>query len=70
VTGIITLVVVSHADKSGIETGLRVDADGHAVYRQILPGSYDLLVSQPGVGEAKVAVEISPGENTVRVRLE
>ena len=52
------------------KAGLPELVDGRAVYRQILPGSYDLVVSQPGVGEARVATAIAPRENVVRVRLE
>jgi protocatechuate 3,4-dioxygenase beta subunit len=51
-------------------TSVEADAQGHAVYRQIVPGRYQLLVSQGGVGEAKLEAEITDGENVLRVRLE
>ncbi len=56
--------------KTEFGTNLDADAEGHAIYKQIVPGSYVLIVSQGGVGEAKVETVILAGENLVRVRLE
>jgi len=71
VVGRLYLGVIGRGDKTtDFGAGVVADAQGHAVYRQIVPGSYDLIVSQGGVGEAKVETEIAAGENVVRVRLE
>ncbi|MFI5401989.1 MAG: sigma-70 family RNA polymerase sigma factor [Planctomycetota bacterium] len=71
VSGKVSLVIVGRGEnKTDMGAELTADAHGHAVYRQIVPGSYHLLVSQPGAGEAKVESDIAPGENVVRVRLE
>ena len=51
-------------------TYVEADAQGDAVYKQIVPGRYTLTVSQAGVGEVKIEVEITSGENFVRPRLE
>jgi RNA polymerase sigma-70 factor (ECF subfamily) len=53
-----------------IGTSVEADTEGHAVYKQIVPGLYDLRILQAGVGDTKVEVEILTGENVVRVRLE
>ena len=55
---------------TGVGTSIAADGEGHGVYRQILPGRYVLRLLKENVGEAKVEVEIAPGENVVRVRLE
>ncbi len=70
VRGKISLVIVGRDNTTDRGTEVSADADGQAVYRQIMPGSYHLLVSQTGVGEAKVETVILAGENIVRVRLE
>ena len=58
------------AKTTRIGTGIEADAEGHAIFRKIVPGPYELRIRCSGVGEAKVNVEITPGENTLRVRLE
>ena len=52
-------------------TGSFVDPDvaGELVYRQILPGSYELSVDAQQHGTAKVPVVIRTGENEIEVRL-
>lgn len=71
VVGRIYLVVNGHEEKlTNVSTSVEADADGHAVYKQIMPGRYKLRIMKEGVGEANVEAEIAPGENVVRVRLE
>ncbi|MCK6458648.1 MAG: sigma-70 family RNA polymerase sigma factor [Planctomycetes bacterium] len=55
---------------TNVGTGVDADAEGHAVYKQIVPGTYDLRIVKEGVGEGKVEAVIALGENVVRVRLE
>jgi hypothetical protein len=50
-------------------TSVTADEEGHATYRQIVPGSYELQIKMQERGECTVEVEIKPGENTVEVRL-
>jgi hypothetical protein len=62
-----------HGREEGLtKVGTSIDADGegHGIWRQILPGRYELRITKENVGEAKVEVEILAGENVVRVRLE
>jgi len=51
-------------------TSVETDAEGRGTYRQIAPGRYELRLMQSGVGETTVEVQIIPGENVVRARLE
>ncbi|MHC4933575.1 MAG: carboxypeptidase-like regulatory domain-containing protein, partial [Planctomycetota bacterium] len=62
-----------HAKNEGgtrVGTSVKADDEGRATYRQIVPGPYSLRVLLREIGEAKVEVEILPGENRVEVRLE
>ncbi len=53
-----------------VGTGVTADAEGHAVYRQIVPGDYQLLVIDEKAGQGRAEAVITPGENAVRIRLE
>jgi protocatechuate 3,4-dioxygenase beta subunit len=50
--------------------GLTTDENGRAVYDRIVPGRYTLDLRADGVGRAKIAVTVPPGETSVDVRLE
>lgn len=51
-------------------TGVSADPEGHAVYRQAPPGSFELRVSAEEAGAKLQRVDLAPGENWVDVRLE
>ena len=74
VSGQLVLGIRPPAEGAGgptrIGTSIEADAGGHAVYRQVVPGRYQLRVLASGVGGASVETEIVAGENTVSVRLE
>jgi len=71
VSGRLILGVIGRGEgTTNVGTGVEADAEGHAVCRQIVPGRYQLHVTKESLGSARVEVEIVPGENVVRARLE
>ncbi|MHC4550871.1 MAG: sigma-70 family RNA polymerase sigma factor [Planctomycetota bacterium] len=71
VMGKLFLRRVSHRDPSGtsISSSVMTDADGHAVYRMIRPGTYDLSVRQDDLRSPAHKLDIRAGETTVRFQL-
>ena len=72
VVGSLTLVI--HPKKrdrgwTNVGTGVRADAEGHAVYEEIVPGDYQLTVIDEKAGRGKAEAAIQPGENVVRIQL-
>jgi hypothetical protein len=71
VTGDLTLVLDPREEGgTNLGTGITADIDGIATYRQILPGTYEIVVTAEGAGRASVEAEIRLGENTVDLRME
>ena len=54
---------------TNVGTGVTADAEGRAVYRQIVPGRYRLRIVHES-GKAEVQAVVSPGENRVSAKLE
>jgi len=72
VVGSLVLVVSPKKGTEGtsLGTGIRADADGHAVYEKIVPGEYTLGIHSEQHGRGEVETSVRIGENTVRIRLE
>jgi protocatechuate 3,4-dioxygenase beta subunit len=54
----------------GFSTTVTADGEGHVRYTTILPGRYTMTVKRSGMRAAPKEVELKPGENTVRFKME
>lgn len=65
-------LVLSPLTRGGtnVGTGVTADAEGHATFTHILPGSYKLSVHHEGAKSERVETTIHLGEQTLRLRLE
>ncbi len=69
--GPLRLSMSNHKERSGsVSTGVTTDEEGHAVFRKISSGMYDLSVWRDGFRSPSKKMEIKPGENTAHFRLE
>jgi RNA polymerase sigma factor (sigma-70 family) len=71
VTGKLFLSMFNNKDPSGptVSSSVMTDMDGHAVYRLIRPGIYDLSVRYEGSRSPAQKFEIRAGENTAHFQI-
>jgi RNA polymerase sigma-70 factor (ECF subfamily) len=71
VVGRVSLCRIDSADPAGtgISSTVITDANGHAAYRMIRPGRYDLSVRQDDLRSPSQKLDIPPGETTVHFQL-
>ena len=56
--------VEATSQATGSSSTLRTDADGHALFTEIAPGTYSVVVSTPGRREAAEPVEVVAGQRS------
>jgi hypothetical protein len=69
-TGQLFLGIRAEGKGTNIGMGIPVDAEGHSEFRMIVPGEYELTFTVAGVGKSTVRTRVSPGDNSLEVRLE
>lgn len=72
VVGSVTLAIHPKQQDKGwtsVGTSVRADAEGHAVYEEIVPGEYELAVIDEKAGRGEVDAVIQPGATVVRIQL-